>query len=103
MKLLRALIWKNCILLSFIPNLVFASEQAIKQGESYRPLAAAFAIGLAALGGGIGQGLTAGAALIAIGRNPGARDKIFTPMIIGLALIESLVLYGFVIAFNFTS
>ena len=38
-------------------------------------------------------------ALEGIARNPNASDKIFTPMIIGLALIESLVIYGLVIAF----
>ena len=53
-------------------------------------LGAGLSIGLAALGGGIGQG---------IARNPNAYDKIFTPMIIGLALIESLVIYALVIAF----
>jgi F-type H+-transporting ATPase subunit c len=63
-------------------------------------LGAGLALGLAALGGGIGQGKTAAAALEGIARNPAASDKIFTPMIIGLALIESLVLYAFVIAFT---
>ena len=56
-------------------------------------------IGLAALGGGIGQGRAAGSALEGIARNPQASGKIFTPMILGLALIESLVIYGLVIAF----
>ena len=55
-------------------------------------------LGLAAFGGGLGQGKTAAAALEGIARNPGASDKIFVPMIIGLALIESLVLYTFIIA-----
>lgn len=62
-------------------------------------LGAGLAIGVAALGGGIGQGLATSAALEGIARNPNASDKIFTPMIIGLALIESLVIYGLVIAF----
>ncbi len=57
------------------------------------------AIGLAALGGGIGQGIAMSGALEGIARNPNAYDKIFTPMIIGLALIESLVIYALVIAF----
>ena len=57
------------------------------------------AIGIAALGGGIGQGLAMRGALEGIARNPNATDKIFTPMIIGLALIESLVIYALVIAF----
>ncbi len=62
-------------------------------------IGAGVAIGVAALGGGIGQGLATSAALEGIARNPNASDKIFTPMIIGLALIESLVIYGLVIAF----
>jgi F-type H+-transporting ATPase subunit c len=62
-------------------------------------LAAGLAIGIAALGGAIGQGRTASSALEGIARNPAAQGKIFTPMIIGLALIESLVIYAFVIAF----
>ena len=62
-------------------------------------LGAGLAIGIAALGGGIGQGLAAAAAVEGIARNPNASDRIFTPMILGLALIESLVIYGLVIAF----
>ncbi|MCH8884545.1 MAG: ATP synthase F0 subunit C [SAR324 cluster bacterium] len=62
-------------------------------------LGAGLAIGVAALGGGIGQGLAAASAVEGIARNPNAADRIFTPMILGLALIESLVIYGLVIAF----
>ena len=62
-------------------------------------LGAGLAIGIAALGGSIGQGMAMRGALEGIARNPNATDKIFTPMIIGLALIESLVIYGLVIAF----
>lgn len=62
-------------------------------------LGAGLAIGVAALGGALGQAKTAAAALEGIARNPAAQGKIFTPMIIGLALIESLVIYAFVIAF----
>ena len=59
---------------------------------------AGLGLGLAALGGSLGQGRAAAAALEGISRNPGASDKMFVPMIIGLALIESLVLYTFIIA-----
>jgi len=61
-------------------------------------LGAGLAIGLAALGGGIGQGKAASSALEGIARNPGASGKIMTPMIIGLALIESLVIYALVVS-----
>lgn len=80
-------------------SLAMAAEEATKSGDPYRSLGAALAIGLAAFGGSLGQGKTAAAALEGIGRNPSAQGKIFVPMIIGLALIESLVLYAFVIAF----
>jgi F-type H+-transporting ATPase subunit c len=63
-------------------------------------LAAGIAIGIAAAGGAIGQGRAAAAALEGIARNPQASGKLFTPMIIGLALIESLVIYALVIAFQ---
>src|SRR3954453_11116653 len=79
-------------------SVAMAAEGAAQGGDSYRSLGAALAIGLAAFGGSLGQGKTAAAALEGIGRNPAAQPKIFVPMIIGLALIESLVLYAFVIA-----
>ena len=62
-------------------------------------LAAAITIGLAALGGTTAQGKAASAALEGIARNPEAQGKIFTPMILAMALIESLVILGFFIAF----
>ena len=62
-------------------------------------IGAGLAIGIAAAGCGLGQGKAVSSALEGIARNPGSSDKIFTPMIIGLALIESLAIYGFLIAF----
>ena len=80
-------------------SVAFAAEGAAAGTDPYASLAAALAIGIAAFGGALGQGKTAAAALEGIARNPAAQGKIFVPMIIGLALIESLVLYAFVIAF----
>lgn len=60
-------------------------------------LAAGLGIGIAAFGGGLGQGRAAAAALDGIARNPSAAGQIRGPMILGLALIESLVIYAFVI------
>lgn len=62
-------------------------------------MSSAFTIALAAIGGAMAQGKAASAALEGIARNPAAADKLFTPMIIALALIESLVIYAFVISF----
>ncbi len=66
--------------------------------DKYIAIAAGIGIALAAFGGALGQGRTAAAALGGIARNPGASGKIFTPMILGLALIESLVIYSLVIS-----
>ncbi|NOY87043.1 MAG: ATP synthase F0 subunit C [Deltaproteobacteria bacterium] len=62
-------------------------------------VAAGLGIGIAALGGGIGQGLAVKGAVEGLARNPGASGKIMTFMIIGLAMIESLVIYALVISF----
>ena len=62
-------------------------------------LAAGLAIALAAAFGALGQSRGLAAALEGIARNPAASGKLVTPMIIGLALIESLVIYALVIAF----
>lgn len=63
-------------------------------------LAAGVCIALAAFGGALGQGRAAASALDGIARNPGASGKLFVPMILGLALIESLVIYALVISFQ---
>lgn len=62
-------------------------------------IAVAIGIGVAALGGAFGQGRAASAALEGISRNPNASDKVFVPMILGLAFIESLVLFTWVLMF----
>jgi len=69
-------------------------------GQALLGVGAGLSIGLAALGGGIGQGRTAGSALDGISRNPGASGKMFVPMILGLVLIESLVIYALLISFQ---
>jgi F-type H+-transporting ATPase subunit c len=61
-------------------------------------IAAGFAISLAAGLGALGQSKGLAAALEGIARNPGASGKLVTPMIIGLAMIESLVIYALVIS-----
>lgn len=65
----------------------------------YLALAAGFGIALAAFGGALAQGKAAAAALDGIARNPAASGKLMAPMILGLALIESLVIYVLIIAF----
>lgn len=61
-------------------------------------LGAGLGIGLATLGPGLGQGNATGKAVEGIARQPEASGKIMTTLVLGLALMESLVLYAFVIA-----
>ncbi len=78
----------------------FAQEAA--GGESNMgmyAIGAGLGIGIAAAGCGLGQGRAGAAALDGIARNPNASDKLFTPMILVLALIESLAIYALVISF----
>jgi len=88
-----------------VPLAAIAQEAGGKMGankwdvKTWAAAGAGIAIGLGVLGGGLGQGRAAAAALEGISRNPGAASRIQTPMILGLALIESLVLLAFVIAF----
>jgi F-type H+-transporting ATPase subunit c len=79
----------------------FAAETAGGGGTNggLIALGAGLGIGIAALGVGLGQGRATAAAMESIGRNPNSADRIFTPMIIGLALMEALCLYALVIAF----
>ena len=65
-----------------------------------RALAAGLAIGIAAFGCGMGQGRAAAAALEGIARNPNASGKILTPLILGLALIESREMPAFLAALD---
>jgi F-type H+-transporting ATPase subunit c len=75
------------------------ADEGSSVGKAMAALGAGIAVGLAVLGGGLGQGRTAAAALEGISRNPGAAPRIQTPMILGLALIESLVLFAVFIAY----
>lgn len=61
-------------------------------------LGAALAIGLGAIGPGIGIGIAASKGLEAIGRNPEAAGTIQTVMILGLAFAEAIAIYALVVA-----
>ncbi len=90
-------------LVSLVPATALADVGAAANehdSKSMAALAAAIAIGLAVFGGTMGQGRAVVAALEGISRNPGAAPRIQLPMILGLALIESLVLFAFAIAYQ---
>ena len=83
---------------AFAQDAAAIKTQGLASNYGLIALAAGLGIGIAALGGGIGQGRAAAAALDGIARNPGAAGQIRGPMILGLALIESLVIYALIIA-----
>jgi F0F1-type ATP synthase membrane subunit c/vacuolar-type H+-ATPase subunit K len=97
MSFRKALFVLSTVLFTFGASMAMASEGGV--ADPYASLSAALAISVSVFGGAIAQSRTASAALEGIARNPAAQGQIFVPMIIGLALIESLVLYAFVIAF----
>lgn len=66
-------------------------------------LAAAIAIGLGALGPGLGIGLLASKAMEAIGRNPEVSGRILVPMILAIAFAEAIAIYALVVAFRILS
>ena len=63
-------------------------------------LAKALAIGLGAIGPGIGIGLIGAKAMEAIGRNPEATNKILVPMLLACAFAEAIAIYALLIAFS---
>jgi F-type H+-transporting ATPase subunit c len=63
-------------------------------------LAKALAIGIGAIGPGIGIGLIGAKAMEAIGRNPEATGKILVPMLLIAAFAEAIAIYALVIAFS---
>ena len=83
-----------------VASSAFAQEAGIAYAERDKWIAASLALGvaIAAFGGALGQGRAAAAALDGIARNPGAAGQIRGPMILGLALIESLVIYALIIS-----
>lgn len=89
--------------IALFSGIAFAQETGaadnVFTAYSWIALASALTLGIAAFGAAFGMGRAGSAALEGIARNPGAAGKIFTPMIITLALIEAIAIYGLLIAF----
>ena len=66
--------------------------------EGMRMLAAGLAIGLGALGPGLGIGILGYGAMQALGRNPEARGPIMTNMILAIAFAEAIGIYALIVA-----
>ncbi len=80
------------------PVAAVVAEEAHAGGSSLGPIGAGMAIGMAVIGGALGQGKAVGSMLESFGRNPSVGGKLLVPMLIGMALIESLVILAFVVA-----
>jgi len=66
--------------------------------ETLKQLAAALAIGIGAIGPGLGIGLIGKGAMEAMGRNPEAAPKIQTAMILAIAFAEAVAIYALVVS-----
>lgn len=106
-KTLRRLSWRSARVALIVTGLsILASATAFAQeaggsaigDEGAKQLAAALAIGIGAIGPGLGIGLAASKGLEAIGRNPEAAGTIQTVMILGLAFAEAIAIYALVVA-----
>jgi len=69
------------------------------EGAGLKAIAAGVGFAIAVVGGALGQSRIGAAACEGAARNPGAAPKIQTMMILGLALIESLVLFALLVVF----
>jgi F-type H+-transporting ATPase subunit c len=91
------------IAMLFIASPVFAQVSGADATAAAKawaiPIGASIGMGLAAGIAGLGQGRIAGSAAEALARNPGARPAIQLALILGLAFVESLVLFTFVMIF----
>lgn len=82
-----------------IASPALAADTPVSPGSSHgfdAKACAAIGMGIAGLGGALGQGRAAASAFEGIGRNPGAALKMQSALILGLALIESVVLIAIV-------
>ncbi len=102
MSIKNRLAWIAALMTTLFSTSAFAQSGAASNNfdaEAMAALGAGLAIGLAVLGGALGQGRAAASAVEGVSRNPGAGNRIQALMILGLALIESLVLFALIIAF----
>ena len=88
------------VIMAAMPVLAQAPvDHAVDNSAGLKAIAAGVGFAIAVVGGAIGQSRIGAAACEGAARNPGAAAKIQTMMILGLALIESLVLFALVIVF----
>ena len=79
------------------PQVAFADEGSVWI-PALSAIGAGFAIGLAAIGSGVGQGIASGRCIDGISRQPEVADDLRGVLLLSLAFMESLTIYGLVIA-----
>jgi F-type H+-transporting ATPase subunit c len=95
-NLIRLSVSLLAVLFTVIP--AFAQTQgAVDNNKGYGYLAAVIGFGIAAGLCGLGQGRVAGAACEGMARNPSAYNRVQIALILGLAFIETLVIFTFVV------
>lgn len=102
MKRVNKLFFVGVSLLLFAAPVLAQANPAAEVHDSnvgLKALAAGIGFAIAVVGGALGQSRIGAAACEGAARNPGAAGKIQTMMILGLALIESLVLFALLIVF----
>ena len=108
MKLKKKILIAVYALVAFIGSSTVAfaeaAEGAVKEGAGDSIVLAAIflgaglAIGLGAIGPGIGQGTAARGACEGMARNPSMGSKLMTTMLLGLSIMEALAIYALVIS-----
>lgn len=86
------------LMLLAIAAVAFAADGSAADGFGLAAAGVALGIGVAAAGGGFGQGFAVKGACEGIARNPDSSGKITQSLILGLAFIESLVIYALLVA-----
>jgi F-type H+-transporting ATPase subunit c len=85
------------IALLMVSTTAYAADEAV---VSYSAIGAGLTMGIAVLGGALGQGMAARGMYESVARNPQAAGKLNAPFYVGMAFIESLVIFAMLVAFS---
>jgi F-type H+-transporting ATPase subunit c len=101
MKKMRMLFFAVvAVMMAAVPALAQAPAATAAPESGLKYIGAGIGFAIAVFGGALGQSRIGAAACEGAARNPGAAPKIQTMMILGLALIESLVLFALLVVFT---
>lgn len=97
---MKKLFYTIALLFASVPALAEeAAQAATGSSDGLVKFGIAIGVGIAALGCGLGQSNAARAGLEGIARNPAAQPKLFTPLILSLVFMETLVIFTVGLAF----